>query len=276
MSFDLGDPVPLSITITDASGNLANAGAVSVTVTLPDGTTDVTSNIPPTSLGVYDHDYAAVQAGRHGVRWVATGANASAFTDAFLVEPTDPDAFISLASAVRFLKADSGVDLTIWLRAACRAIRDRVGHVSPVSVTEDFTGRCDPVVLAERPVMEIVSVQRLPGLEAVPEFDPATGAAGWTRKNSSPVLTHSSGWLGPVRVEYRVGRSPVPPNYSLAAYELTGHLWRNSQLNGSGGRPPLSDDDMPVMPGAAFALSIRVRELLGIGKDMFGDDVLIA
>lgn len=275
---DLGDVVPLSVTIRNAEGELANAGEVKVTITLPDLTAVTSGPITPTSLGVYDYDYATVQAGRHGVRWVATGANAAVFTNAFVVEPSDPDAFISLADVNKFLKRPlDDPDVREWIGPACSMIRDRMGHVSPQRFVEDHFKRCEPVILRERPIIEIESVQRLPGLEVVPQADPAAGAAGWIREPDSPILSHySSSWLGPVRVTYRAGRTPVPANFTLAGRELAGHLWRNSQLNAGGGRPPLSDGDTPVMTGAAFALPIRVRELLGIGKDMFGDEVLIA
>lgn len=275
MGFDLGDVVPLSITVTNASGVLADAGAVSLTVTLPDLTAVTVGPIASTSIGVYDHDYTTVQAGRHGVRWVATGTNAAVFTDAFVVEPSNPDAFISLADLNRFLKRPlDDPEVQEWIGPACQMIRERIGHVSPVRFVEDFVDPCAPVILAEYPVAAIESVQTLPGLAAIPAADPATGVAGWTVKNG--ILRKSSGRLGPVRVTYRAGQTPVRPNITLAGKELAGHLWRNSQLNSGGGRPPLSDDDTPVMPGAAFALPIRVRELLGLGPKQFGSEVLIA
>lgn len=275
MSVDLGDVVPLSVTVKNAAGAPGDAGAVNLTITLPDLTVTTVGPIASTTPGVYDHDYATIQAGRHGVRWVATGTNAAVFTDAFVVEPSDPDAFISLADLNAFLKRpldDPAVQE--WIGPACSMIRDRIGHVSPVQYVEDFTDPCAPVILAEHPVIEVVSVAALPGLAAITEADPATGVTGWTLKNG--ILRGSSGWLGPVRVTYRAGRTPVKPNITLAGKELAGHLWRNSQLNGGGGRPPLSDDDTPVMPGAAFALPIRVRELLGLGSKQFGSEVLIA
>ncbi len=94
----------LSILIRDAAGQPANAGAVTLTITLPDGTTVTPGPIASTTPGVYDYDYVTVQAGRHGVRWVATGANAAAFTDAFDVQPADGSPWISLADVKDHLK----------------------------------------------------------------------------------------------------------------------------------------------------------------------------
>lgn len=269
MSFDLADVVPLSVTVRDAAGIPANAGSVSVTVTLPDGTSTVSGPIVGTA-GVYNYDYATVQAGRHGVRWVASGTNASAFTDAFLVEPTDPDAFISLADLKHHVdraQSDTSDDAEMigHLRSACEMIRDRIGHVTPVTFTRDVNAR-EVIVLGEHPVISVTSVATLPGLVAVAQAGPATGVAGWTLEDGpAGILTHTSRF-GYVRVTYRAGRTPVPGNVRLAALELAAHLWRSSQLNSGGNRPALGDNETPVFPGSSYALPTRVRELLGLGK----------
>ncbi|MBX6358141.1 MAG: hypothetical protein IRZ05_20120, partial [Micromonosporaceae bacterium] len=75
MAWDLGDVVPLSVTVTSASGQPEDATAVHLTITLPDGSTVTQGPIASTSPGVYDYDYATMQAGVHRVRWVATGNN---------------------------------------------------------------------------------------------------------------------------------------------------------------------------------------------------------
>ena len=84
MTYDLGDVVPLGITITDSTGANANASAVTCTITLPDGTTS-TGSVTNPSTGLYNCDFSPSQTGRHAVRWVATGTNASAYTDEFTV-----------------------------------------------------------------------------------------------------------------------------------------------------------------------------------------------
>lgn len=87
--FDLGSVVPLTIDIRDTSGALANAGAVTLTITLPDDTTAAPSVANPTT-GRYQVDYLAPQSGRYVARWVATGLNASAHVDTFEVLPPPP------------------------------------------------------------------------------------------------------------------------------------------------------------------------------------------
>lgn len=264
MSFDLGDPVPLSITITDAGGQPANAGSVALTITLPDGTADQAGPIGPTSTGVYDHDFVTTQTGLHIVRWVATGANASAFADVFDVQPAADGSFISLADVKNHLKKTDTADdekLRGFRDAACQMIKDRMGHVTPAALTMDGGGR---TVILERPAISVTSVVQLPGGDSVPAADPVAGTDGWTLDAGAGLLTLSRSY-GRVRVTYRAGRSPLPGNFRLAALELTGHLWRTSQHNTSGGRPSLGVDET-VVPGVSYALPYNVRQLLGLDK----------
>lgn len=278
MSFDLGDMVPLSITIRDAAGQEANAGQVTLTLTLPDGTTTTLGPITPTSTGVYDYDYATTQAGRHQARWVATGANASAFTDAFDVTPADGGDFIGLAETKTHLqKSGTGDDeqLRFFISAACQMITDRMGQVSPATVVHDVTQRGNTIVLPTRPVIAVTSVQQLPGGDLVAPVDEDAGTPGWYLDGSEGVLRHSGGFAGRVRVTYRAGRTPLPPNFRLAALELVAHLWRGSQHNQAGGRPALGESDSITASVKPFAMPYRVMELLGLRKDSERDEILV-
>ena len=261
MSYELGDLVPVSITITDSTGNPANAGSVTLTVTLPDGTTDVRTNVAGT-IGVYEVDYQSVQAGRHGVRWVATGSNASAFTDAFTVDPSDGGDFISLADARKFLQKSTADDASIagMVSTACQMIRDRMGPVSPETFTHYVrTQHCGRLlVLDADPVIAVTSFT-VNGVTV----DPSTYRVGL----GSGIITRVGHWpTGDAIITYRAGRTPLPANYRLAALELTAHLWRTTQLNASAARPGLSGGDALEMRNVPYALPLRVREELGLGK----------
>ena len=74
--FDLGDVANLTVTVRTTAGVIANAGAVTCTITKPDGTT-TTASVVNTTTGIYSAGFTPPTAGRHLVRWVATGANAS-------------------------------------------------------------------------------------------------------------------------------------------------------------------------------------------------------
>ena len=279
MSFDLGDPVPLSITITNASGAPENAGNVALTITLPDGTTHIEASVPGTD-GAYNFDYPTVQAGVHRVRWLATGANASAYTDVIDVEPAEGAPFISLADTKHHLKKDPQLSeddeaLRWFIGAGCQIITDRMGHVSPLTVVADRSARRGVVVLPERPVISIISVVRLPGGEVVPQADPLAGTDGWTLEHAEGVLRVPA-WCGDVRTTYRVGRSPLPQNFRLAGLDLIKHLWQGSQHNQAGGRPMLGDSDaIAAASMRPYALPYRVSELLGLKRHQERDEPLV-
>ena len=107
--YDLGDAVTLAIQVRDVNGTLANASAVTLTITLPDGTTTTPSVTNPTT-GNYTATYAPTTAGRYLARWVATGTNASAFADDFEV--------MAAASAAAGITRD---DLALELRTTITA-----------------------------------------------------------------------------------------------------------------------------------------------------------
>ncbi|MDX3101753.1 head-tail connector protein [Nonomuraea angiospora] len=277
MSWDLGDKVPLSIAVTDSENVPANAGNVSLTITLPDGSTTTIDPVVPTSTGIYDYDYLAVQAGRHNAYWLATGVNACSFSDVFDVVPADDGDFVSLADVKHHLKKltdEDDEDLRWFIGAACQVIKDRMGHVAPATVVADLSARRGVLVLPERPVISITSVVRLPGGEAVPPADPLAGTDGWTLKNSEGVLLVPA-WCGDVRTTYRVGRSPLPQNFRLAALDLVRHLWQGSQHNNGGGRPALGDSDAIAASVRPYALPYRVSELLGLKRHQERDEPLV-
>lgn len=173
-------------------------------------------------------------------------------------------------------KADSAdnAEMAGFVSAACEMIRGRVGEVSEVTAVVEHCPHGDVLVLDHRPVIEITTVQQLPGLTAIPEADEGTGTAGWVLESPEGVLRHTSCWSGRVRVTYQAGRDPVPGNVRLAALELAAHLWRSSQQNSGGTRPAFGDSETPIMVGSAYALPIRVRELLGLGANP-SDEVLV-
>jgi hypothetical protein len=279
MSFDLGDPVPLSVTITDETDALANAGNVRLTIALPDGTTVVQDPVPPTTTGIYDFTYETVQAGVHRVRWVATPPNAAAYGDVFVVAPADGAPFVSLTDTKTHLGMDldrheDDEALREFIGAGCQVIEDRMGHVTPKTVVSDVSARRGVVVLPERPVISITSVVRLPGGDAIAPADALAGTDGYTLKHSEGVLLLPL-WCGGARVTYRVGRTPLGPNYRLAALDLILHLWQGSQRNNGGGRPMLGDSDAIAASVKPYALPYRVSELLGLKRHQERDEPLI-
>ncbi len=266
MPIDLGDLYPLTINIFDADGELANAGDVTLTITLPDGSVDNVGSIAPTETGVYEYDYPTIQVGRHVVRWVATGPNSSSDSSTFYVNPLDTGEFISLTHVKNNMGKDNNRDddtLRTYLAGACAVISDRMGQIAPMTFVEDVSTSSGFVKLDHWPVIEIISVERLPGLVAVPAANVVTGTSGWILNGSMEPC--NVGGIGSYRITYRAGLINIPQNYILAALELTKHLWQVSQLNSGGGRPPVPNDET-VIQGTTYALPYNVRQLLGLDK----------
>lgn len=271
MSWDIGDAIPLAITIKNIAGIAENAGNVNVTVTAPDGTATTQTNVSGTS-GLYSYTYLATQAGTHLVRWIATGLNAGSFNDIVDVRPNDYGDFISLSDAknhMKITKSDDDDKLKGFVSAACQMISDRMGQVAPITIVDDVDPGFDTILLDTRPVISVTSLEYLPGLETITPADEAADVRGWVVDSPNQgiikfIRGHFSHHMR-VRVTYRAGRSPIPPNYRMAALELTAHLWRMSQLNPGGGRPPVANDDS-VIPGSSYALPYTVRQLLGLDK----------
>lgn len=124
---NVGDIHPLSVEIRDTDGDLANAGAVTVTVTQPDGTT-ATPAVSNPSVGVYSATFTAAQAGVHRVLWVATGANADVFPDDFYVEAVPGKGIITLADLPVSLQS---ADLITLMVSGANA---KVARVAPCLV----------------------------------------------------------------------------------------------------------------------------------------------
>lgn len=189
---------------------------------------------------------------------------------------TTPDPFITVDELKTHLRKTSDTEdaeLAGFVSAACAAITERVGHVSTTSVTSEVDVSRRLAILPERPVVSVESVTALPDGQALEETDEAAHVYGWTLRPGGTLGITTRG-VCRVQVVYTAGRDPLPGNIRLAALELGGHLWKQSQLNNGGGRPQIIGDDVTVMPGLAYALPIRVRELLGLGKNP-RDEILV-
>ena len=254
---DLGDVVPLTVEIRDAAGVLAAAGAIVLTVTLPDGTA-VTPSVTNPSAGRYQYDYPATQVGRHTARWVATGANSSAYVDVFDVRPADPGYILSLAAAKAALNisaTSTGNDeeLRALIEAVTLVVEDyRKEAVIRRTVTEQVSASGTSVMLSKAPVISVTSV--------------VSGGSALSGYTLDPYLGEVSGVSsGDLTVTYVAGRSIIPANYVEAAKIILKHLWTVQQTPGMGSRVMgVGGDDISAgIAGLGFALPNRAAELLG-------------
>lgn len=238
MAFDLADIVPLSVEIRDSANALANAGAIALTITLPDQST-VTPTPANPSTGKYTYDYATTQAGRHTARWVATGANASAFSDAFDVRESTPAYIVSLADAKAHLNMsttdrDRDEELRRFIEGSTVIIEDKVGPVVVRSYTERHPSG-DVLLLRKTPVVSLASV--VPWLTSGTTYAVADLKVD-TTTGIVERLNGGSFTGGPFGVTYKAGRTVIQANITQASLDLIRINFRSQQ----GGRSMFDED----------------------------------
>lgn len=265
MSIDLGDVVTLEFPVLTAAQAYADADAVTLTVTLPDGTTvSPTVTNPPAETGRYSVDYPTVQAGRHLVRWVSTDPT-SAYTDAFDVRPAEQPLIVSLSDVKQHLgksSADTGDDeeLRGFIEAATAVIEEhRAETVTRRTVVEDMSLRSPVLVvqLGTSPVQSLTSVATVDGATTWDVADLHVSPYGVVTVQTGAAL------VGLVRFTFVAGYTVVPANYTLAAKIIVGHLWETQQQPGLGPNPFSGDAEFLSPTGRGFAIPNRAVELLG-------------
>lgn len=184
---------------------------------------------------------------------------------------TTPEPFITAAELKDKLNktaATPDAEFALYVETACEMIRDRMGEISPVEALETVYPRrtTDAVVLSHTPVISIVSVTDAYTGLALPTHVASPLVDGWFLESVEGIVRHSLRWpRAGVIFEYIAGRTPVPPNYKMAALDLGAHLWKGSQQNSAGGRPVVGQEGV-VVPGSSWALPYSVRQTLGLDK----------
>jgi hypothetical protein len=262
MPFDLGDVVPLSISVYDAAGVPTNVGTITLTITLPNGTTvtPVVTN-PPATTGVYSVDYVPAVSGRYDVRWTSLGPQ-SAHTDAFDVRPVTPLLMFSLRDGKTTLNITTSThdeEIRDLIESTTAAVEYLTGPIVRQTVIERHNGG-STIVLRESPVISLTSIGPVLAsgttynVNAV-DLDNATGVLQ---------LLDGSSFTGQVLVTFVAGRTIIPAALRDAGRMILKHLW-SIQNGPHGGLPSFSADttgDFTVIPGLGYSLPNRALELL--------------
>jgi hypothetical protein len=258
--------------VRDVNGDLADAGTVTATITLPDGTTTNPAVNHP-STGLYNFDYLTTQAGRHVVVVSATGGILGSlvrnWTDAFDVSEADPGYIVSLADTKKHLnKTDTGDDeeLRGLIASVTRVVEDHpefgVGSVVRRTITERHHLSTDTKIRLYRPpILDLTSITAV--LDGGTDYTPAEVAfdsrTGIVRRLDGLVFTG-----GPWDVTYTAGRTGVQANWRAAALEIIRHVW-TTQRGGTptGFRPggAVSGEET-WLPGFGFSVPRRALEML--------------
>lgn len=264
--YDVGDIVPLGLSVTDADGVPANGGAVTLTIGLPDGTTATPSPVN-SETGQYTVDYPATQEGLHTVSWVVTGSNATAYRDVFNVREIT-DQVLALAEArkqLRLTGTDRDDDLRMFIAAASIAVEDHTGRklVRRTISGETHLRVNGALILNRSPAQSLTTLSSLDGATtwdvSTLHVDEPTG-----------IVTPLSGSrpFGNLKATYVCGMRIIPANYLLACRIITEHLWQTMRpFSTSAATPgPASlEDSLDARSGGlvGFAIPNRALELLG-------------
>ncbi len=247
MSYDLGDVATLGITIKDSTGVAANAGAVVCTITLPDGTT-TTPSVTNSPTGSYQIAYTPTQIGLHGIRWVATGANAGAVTDSFEVSDPAYLPFVSLADAKDHLQNPGGVGSTAYdekirrmvVTATTMAENYTNRPLSRRTVVQTLSGGITAIMLYTPSVLSITSVTENGNTLAVTDYI-ADLATGVLYRGSTISPTYWSTGLKNIVVTYVAGIASPPADLQFGVLEILRWLWSNTQESNRPSRSSSTD-----------------------------------
>lgn len=271
-SFDLGDVVALGITIKNSAGTAQNATAVTCTITAPDGTSS-TPTVTNSGAGLYDIAYSPTLSGRHVVRWVATGTNASAFTDEFTVRDLTTLPVISYDMALSHLNIPAASadeeEIRRFIDAAQDLAENYVGAVlgRRVFTSELYDGNTDYLRLRNPRAISITSV-----VENGTTLDPSqylldpTGQRLY-RLTTSTLSSTAFGAYGywaagvnSVAVTYVAGYTVTPPAIQQGVLEILRHLWQTQRgVVNVMSRTGTGDD---FYTGSTYSLPRRAMELL--------------
>jgi len=269
-SFDLGDVVALGITITNSAGTAQNATAVVCTVTLPDGTS-ATPTVTNSGAGLYDIAYVPSQSGRHVIRWVATGTNASAFTDEFTVRDLTTLPVVSYDMALEHLNIPAASanqeEIRRFIDAAQDLAENYVGAVlgRRTITSEKYDGNTDVLRLRNPRAISISSVYENGDLLDSSQYllDP-TGQRLYRLTTSSLSSTAFGAYgywaagVNSVSVTYVAGYTVTPPAIQQGVLEILRHLWQTQR----GSANVLARNGDEWVTGSTYSLPRRAMELL--------------
>jgi hypothetical protein len=271
MTYDLGDVIPLGITITDSTGANANASAVTCTITLPDGTTS-TGSVTNPSTGLYNCDFSPTQTGRHAVRWLATGTNASAYTDEFTVRDYADLGIVGLDEVKAHLNiptTDTTLDeeLRRFIDAATDLAETYVGQVlgRRTFTSELYDGGTEFIRIRNPKAISITSVTEngLAVSSSAYVLD-YTGQRLYRIGSGTLYATNSYGYwvqgMNNISITYVAGYVNPPMAARQGVLEIIRHLWQTQRGSMSVMGRSLGGDELYTTP--TYSLPRRAMELL--------------
>ena len=229
---------------------------VTATVTGPDGVLTYLT-VESDDIGRFWGEFVPSQAGRHVVRWAASGGWVASLTDVLNVDPsTDTAAIISLAEAREHLNIPDeetveDAELLTVINAASGAVERHLGIVvARRTITELVTAVQGQALRLRPPVVSVTSATDAAGDEV--------DVSGWVVDGSTGFVTGAP--AGDLTVTYLAGLLLVPQPYITATQIVCAHLWATQRANTF---TPRYGGDTTTVVGMGYALPNRAIELLG-------------
>lgn len=260
--YDLGEQVPVSVTVRDANNALVNPVSATLTIIKPDGTTvpGTTVTLPPATTGKPLYIYTTDTVGRHSWRMTTT-TPAGSQTGVFTVRTGTPGWILSLDEARAQLNA-TGVtgdaELEEYLQVTTDIVENIIGPVVNQTITEEIHDGGATILLNRVPIVSVVSIENW--ADATVTY----GASDYLVNKQTGVIRrlNASWFAGPVKVSYIAGRSNATPEAAItAAKVIIQHLFRSQQLRPSGPPAP-TGDAVATVPMLGFAVPNAAVQML--------------
>jgi hypothetical protein len=233
---------------------------MTLTVTLPDGTTASPGFTNPTTGRYVPGVYVPATAGHYVVRWLGTGLNSAAYTETFDV--TDVVSLVNLAEMKATLdipvsSTEFDEELRTYIGAATALVEEIVGGpVADRAVTETpVRASGGALILRTAHPISITSITSIVGGTTTDV------TSTWLDANAGIVYLRSgSWWAGPYTVVLRAGLGGVPPAVGLAAKVIVQHIWETQHAPALAPGPLGNETPQPFL--GAFSVPNRAKELL--------------
>lgn len=244
-----------------ASGALINPASITLMLLLPDGTTD--GPITPTNdgVGLYHHDFTAMQAGRYIARWVSAvpaGADEESFDVAAMWAEAGIVSLKAAKKQVNLSEEDTSEDeeLAGIIRSVTEPIERIKGSIVRREVVEKHAGGYG-IALNRPPVLRLISVVAIQSGGTDQDVDALDldGPTGIVQRRDGGYMP------GPLRATYLAGRPDVQPHIGQAALLIIQHMWETQR--GSMGSVRRGSSDEVYDPRFGFSIPRRAQELLG-------------
>lgn len=291
--YDLGSAVPVAdiqLTLADGSGAAANGTGVTLTVTLPDGTTATPAVANPVT-GTYQLQapFAATQAGHYLWTWTwsSTSVATSETIDSFEVRVAPDPTIISLAEAREIVKLTGTTAYDQEIRSFSQGITEWVEYVvGPVvtqQVTETVRAQGRVLVLSKPPVRTdlgttlsaagrrdgsttngIVSITPELSYGFMYDLDQllVDGPRGIVRQSAGLPFFYSGDPFGQFIVTYWAGRKVIPWGIYMATKIALKHVWAVERGGMSSGAAGAYGESETTPTPFGFAVPNRAVQLL--------------